>query len=66
MQRPRAELLVLDTQRGTSGGVMVNKLDEQNFMSEFDSHWVPNSYGIVLHLWKHLRKLQLRRAFQVG
>ena len=26
-----------------SSGVMVNKLDKQTFMSEFDSHWGPHS-----------------------
>ena len=27
---------------GTSGGVMISKLDEQTFTSEFMSHWVPH------------------------
>ena len=37
---------------GTSGGVMVSKVDKQTYTSEFDSHWVPNSCGLVLHLSK--------------
>ena len=42
---------------GTSGGVMVSKLDWQAYMSEFESHWVPLSYGLVPHLSKKLSKL---------
>ena len=41
-----------------SSGVMVNKLDEQTFKSEFEFHWVPHSYGLVSHLSKKLSKLQ--------
>ena len=33
----------------TSGGVMVNKLDQQTIMSEFQSHWVPRSLGKLLY-----------------
>ena len=33
---------------GTSGGVMVNKLDKQTFTNEFDSHWMSHSYGFVI------------------
>ena len=40
--------------------IMVSKLDEQSFMSEFESQWVPHSYDLVLHLNKKLRKLLLR------
>ena len=29
---------------------MVSKLDKQTFKSEFESHWVPHSFGLVLHL----------------
>ena len=43
---------------GASAGVMVSKLDEQVFMSEFDSHWVPHSYGLVPHQSKKLSKTQ--------
>ena len=44
---------------GASGGVMVSKLDEQTYTSEFESHWVPLSYGLVPHLSKMLSKLTL-------
>ena len=27
--------------QGALDGVMVSKLDKQTFMSEFESHWVP-------------------------
>ena len=47
---------ILDKQ-GTSGGVMVNKLDKETFTSEFGSHWVPHLYGFVPHLSKLLGKL---------
>ena len=43
--------------KSTSGGVMVSKLDKQTYTSEFESHWVPLSYGLVLHLSKKLCKL---------
>ena len=33
-----------------SNAVMVNKLDEQIFTRESESHWVPYSYGLVPHL----------------
>ena len=42
---------------GTSGGVMVSKLDSQNYTSEFESHWVSHSFGLVLNRSKDLRKL---------
>ena len=42
---------------GTSGGVMVSKLDEQTYTSEFESHRVPLSYGLVPRLSKKLSKL---------
>ena len=44
--------------KGASGGIMVSKLDKQTCMSEFESHWVPLSYGLVPHLSKMLSKLQ--------
>ena len=31
---------------------MVSKLDQQTFSSEFESHWVSHSYGLVSHLSK--------------
>ena len=42
---------------GASGGVMVSKLDKQTYTSEFESHWVPLSYGLVPHLSKKLNKI---------
>ena len=44
---------------GTSGCVMVNKIDKQTFTSEFDFHLVPHSYILVPHLSKKLSKLKL-------
>ena len=38
------------------GGVMVSKLDLQTYTSEFESHWVPLSCGLVPHLSKKLSK----------
>ena len=38
---------------------MVSKLDQQNFTSEFESHWVPHSLGLVSYRSKKLRKLLL-------
>ena len=35
-----------------SSCVMVKKQEEQTYTSEFESHWVPNSYGLVLCLRK--------------
>ena len=37
---------------GACGCVMVSKLHEQTYTSEFESHWVPLSYGLVPHLSK--------------
>ena len=42
---------------GTSGGVTVSKLDLQTYTCEFESHWVPHSFGLVLHRSKELCKL---------
>ena len=42
---------------GASGSVTVSKLDLQTYTSEFESHWVPHSYGLVPHLSKKLSKL---------
>ena len=38
---------------------MVSKLDEQIFMNEFESHWVPHSHSLVPYLSKKLSKLEL-------
>ena len=38
---------------------MVSKLEKQAFTSEFESHWVPNPYGLLLHLGKRLNELLL-------
>ena len=35
---------------------MVSKLDKQTYTSEFESHWVAFSYGLVPHLSKKLSK----------
>ena len=32
---------------GASDGKMVSKVDEQTFSNEFESHWVPYSYGVL-------------------
>ena len=47
-----------------SGGLMDSKLDQQTYTTEFESHWVPLSYGLVPHLSKKLSKLPpyFRRA----
>ena len=45
------------TTRGASGSVVVSKLDKQTCKSEFESHWVPRSFGLVPHLNKKLCKL---------
>ena len=42
-----------------TGGVMVSKLGLQTYTSEFESHWVPFSYGLVPHLSKKLSKFPL-------
>ena len=39
---------------------MVSKLDLQTYTSEFESHWVPLSYGLVPHLTKKLSKFSKR------
>ena len=44
---------------GTSGDVMVSKPDKRTYTSEFESHWVPHSYGHVPRLSKELSKLLL-------
>ena len=49
-------LAVLSYELGASRVVMASK---QTFTSEFDSHWVPQSNGLVLHLRKSLSKLLL-------
>ena len=38
---------------------MASKLDMQTYMSEFESHWVPHSYGHELHLSEKLIKLRV-------
>ena len=51
---------------GTSGGVMVSKLDSQTYTSEFESHWVPHSFGLVLNRSKDLRNLLYLFELLVG
>ena len=57
--------IYIATFQGTSGGVMVSKLDWQGYTSEFKSHWVPHSYGHVPHLSKKLCRLLLRAPLVV-
>ena len=45
--------------KGTSGGVTVSKLDKQTYTSEFETYWVPHSFGLVPHQSKELCKLLL-------
>ena len=40
---------------------MVGKHDLQTYTSEFESHWVPFSYGLVPHLSKKPSKLQKKK-----
>ena len=49
------------TRVGLLACVMVCKLGKLTFLSEFDSHWMPRSYGFVPHLSKrkNLSKLLL-------
>ena len=44
---------------GASGRVMVNELDKQTCKSEFESHWVSRSFGLVPQLSKKLSKFLL-------
>ena len=46
---------------GAPGSVRVSKLEEQTCKSEFESHWVPHSFGLVLHLRKKLSRLLLSK-----
>ena len=48
---------------GTSGGVTVSKLDSQTYTSEFESHWVPHSFGLVPHRSKELCELLQHKSF---
>ena len=43
--------------RAPWGNVMVSKLNKQTFTREFESHWVPNSFGLVPQVSKKLSKL---------
>ena len=47
----------MNCSKGTSGGVTVSKLDEQTYTSEFESHWVPHSFGLCHIKAKALCKL---------
>ena len=46
-----------DSAMGALGGVVVIKQHKRTNASEFMSHWVPHSNGLVLHLSKKLSKL---------
>ena len=37
---------------GAFGGVLVSKVDYQTITSEFESHWVPHPYGLLLSISK--------------
>ena len=43
---------------------MISELVWQTFTSEFDSHEVPLSYGLVPHLIKQLSKLIILYSFK--
>ena len=43
---------------GALADVMISKQKLQIFTSEFEAHWVSNSYGFVPHLNKKLSKLR--------
>ena len=45
---------------------MVNKLDDQTFTSDFESHWVPHSYGLPPHLNKNLHELLFVRTVGIS
>ena len=51
--------LVYSSLPGALVGIMVSKLDKQTFTSEFESQWVPYSYGLELHQNKKLSELLL-------
>ena len=40
----------IEIKLGVSVGVMVSKLDQQTFTSDFKSHWVSHSNGLVPYL----------------
>ena len=52
---------------GVLSDIMISKLHKQTFTSEFDSHWVPHSHGLLLHLSIKLRiLLNTRRVGILG
>ena len=52
----RYKYLIINTDMGS---VMVSIFDLKTCESEFESHWVPQSFGLGPHLSKKLRKLLL-------
>ena len=52
---PKTQKMVLDTSWEHWDGVMVSKLDERTYISEFECHWVPHSHGLVPHLGQNLK-----------
>ena len=52
--------------QGTSGRVMVINLDRENFMSDFESHWVHLSYCLAPYLSKKFSQLQPPSHTQEG
>ena len=53
----RVEMLLKLIVIGTSSGVMVSKVDQQTYTIEFEFHWVPPSFGHVLHQSRERHKL---------
>ena len=58
-QAVTVSILLYECTKSASGCIMVIKLDKQIFTSEFESHWLPHSCGLLRHLSKKLSKLQL-------
>ena len=56
----RRVMIAIQREMRTSSILRVSKLDWQTCKSEFESHWVPYSFGLVPHLSKTLSKLQHR------
>ena len=46
-------------QPSTSGGLMVSKLDQQTFKSEFESHWVLYLFDLIPHWSKNIFEASL-------
>ena len=53
---------IVEPEVGTSGGVIVSKLDQESFTSEFESH----SYGLVPHLNKQKSFVNYLSGFKLS